>query len=128
MEKLLSFMHTPQGESTSSVGLKIWQTSLLWKKNDDDINNDEWMNEWTYTFSIKSTPAAANVSVLCLILIWSGEHIDYCGYSVLPMAIEQNILAAVSPNNSETISLANTNPQYKYEAGYVFFLVLQLIN
>lgn len=42
-----------------------------------------------------------------------GEHIDYCGYSVLPMAIEQNILAAVSPNNSETISLANTNPQYK---------------
>ncbi|KAF3688700.1 N-acetylgalactosamine kinase [Channa argus] len=42
-----------------------------------------------------------------------GEHIDYCGYSVLPMAIEQNILAAVSLNNSGTIQLANTNPQYK---------------
>ncbi|KAL6106567.1 galk2 [Pungitius sinensis] len=42
-----------------------------------------------------------------------GEHIDYCGYSVLPMAIEQNILAAVSVNNSETIALANTNPLYK---------------
>lgn len=42
-----------------------------------------------------------------------GEHIDYCGYSVLPMAIEQNILAAVSVNNSGTITLANTNPQYK---------------
>lgn len=42
-----------------------------------------------------------------------GEHIDYCGYSVLPMAIEQNILAAVSVNNSGTIQLANTNPQYK---------------
>ncbi|XP_018521841.1 N-acetylgalactosamine kinase [Lates calcarifer] len=41
-----------------------------------------------------------------------GEHIDYCGYSVLPMAIEQNILAAVSVNNSGTIQLANTNPQY----------------
>ncbi|XP_053175787.1 N-acetylgalactosamine kinase [Scomber japonicus] len=41
-----------------------------------------------------------------------GEHIDYCGYSVLPMAIEQNILAAVSVNNSGTIELANTNPQY----------------
>ncbi|XP_068169222.1 N-acetylgalactosamine kinase [Antennarius striatus] len=42
-----------------------------------------------------------------------GEHIDYCGYSVLPMAIEQNILAAVSVNNSGTIMLSNTNPQYK---------------
>lgn len=41
-----------------------------------------------------------------------GEHIDYCGYSVLPMAIEQNILAAISLNNSGTITLANTNPQY----------------
>uniref|UniRef100_A0A8C4EMT7 Galactokinase 2 n=1 Tax=Dicentrarchus labrax TaxID=13489 RepID=A0A8C4EMT7_DICLA len=42
-----------------------------------------------------------------------GEHIDYCGYSVLPMAIEPNILAAVSVNSSGTITLANTNPQYK---------------
>lgn len=41
-----------------------------------------------------------------------GEHIDYCGYSVLPMAIEPNILAAVSVNNSGQITLANTNPQY----------------
>ncbi|KAM9854364.1 N-acetylgalactosamine kinase [Aulostomus maculatus] len=41
-----------------------------------------------------------------------GEHIDYCGYSVLPMAIEQNILAAVSVNNSGKIQLANANPKY----------------
>lgn len=43
----------------------------------------------------------------------TGEHIDYCGYSVLPMAIEQNILTAVSVNVSGTIQLANMNPQYK---------------
>ncbi|XP_023672848.2 N-acetylgalactosamine kinase [Paramormyrops kingsleyae] len=42
-----------------------------------------------------------------------GEHIDYCGYAVLPMAVEQNILVAVSVNKSPTIELANTNPQYK---------------
>lgn len=42
-----------------------------------------------------------------------GEHIDYCGYSVLPMAIEPNIMAAVSVNNSGKIALANTNHQYK---------------
>uniref|UniRef100_A0AAX7VEK6 Galactokinase 2 n=1 Tax=Astatotilapia calliptera TaxID=8154 RepID=A0AAX7VEK6_ASTCA len=42
-----------------------------------------------------------------------GEHIDYCGYSVLPMAIEQNILTAVSLNDSGKIQLANANPKYK---------------
>ncbi|KAJ8247843.1 hypothetical protein GJAV_G00251150 [Gymnothorax javanicus] len=41
-----------------------------------------------------------------------GEHIDYCGYAVLPMAIEQNILAAVSVDESQSIQLANTNPKY----------------
>ncbi|XP_051917392.1 N-acetylgalactosamine kinase [Hippocampus zosterae] len=42
-----------------------------------------------------------------------GEHIDYCGFSVLPMAIEQNIFAAVSLSNSGSIQLANINPLYK---------------
>ncbi|KAK0139028.1 N-acetylgalactosamine kinase [Merluccius polli] len=42
-----------------------------------------------------------------------GEHIDYCGYCVLPMAIEQSILAAVLVKDSGTIELANTNPHYK---------------
>uniref|UniRef100_A0A8C5EQ27 Galactokinase 2 n=1 Tax=Gouania willdenowi TaxID=441366 RepID=A0A8C5EQ27_GOUWI len=42
-----------------------------------------------------------------------GEHIDYCGYSVLPMAIEQSILAAVSVNSSGQIRLANTDAQYQ---------------
>uniref|UniRef100_A0A8C0YN57 Galactokinase 2 n=1 Tax=Cyprinus carpio carpio TaxID=630221 RepID=A0A8C0YN57_CYPCA len=42
-----------------------------------------------------------------------GEHIDYCGYAVLPMAIEQNIVAAVSVSDSKTIQLANTEPKYK---------------
>ncbi|XP_005510108.2 N-acetylgalactosamine kinase isoform X4 [Columba livia] len=41
-----------------------------------------------------------------------GEHIDYCGYAVLPMAIEQDILIAVKPVKSQVVQLANTDSSY----------------
>ncbi|XP_046780914.1 N-acetylgalactosamine kinase isoform X1 [Gallus gallus] len=41
-----------------------------------------------------------------------GEHIDYCGYAVLPMAIEQDILIAVEPVKTEVVQLANINSSY----------------
>jgi N-acetylgalactosamine kinase len=36
-----------------------------------------------------------------------GEHIDYCGYSVLPAAIEQDFVMALLVDDSEEIHLAN---------------------
>jgi N-acetylgalactosamine kinase len=44
-----------------------------------------------------------------------GEHIDYCGYSVLPMAIEHDIVVAVSLNDKNELHLTNFEDGYKYE-------------
>lgn len=42
-----------------------------------------------------------------------GEHIDYCGYGVCPMALRQDISLAVSVLNEPLLKLANTNASYK---------------
>lgn len=38
-----------------------------------------------------------------------GEHIDYCGYAVLPMAIEQDVTIACSTNNRGELRFGNVN-------------------
>ncbi|KAG5316128.1 GALK2 kinase, partial [Acromyrmex insinuator] len=42
-----------------------------------------------------------------------GEHIDYCGYSVCPMAIEQDILVAVTLSKDNEIHLTNVDSKYE---------------
>ncbi|XP_023240085.1 N-acetylgalactosamine kinase-like [Centruroides sculpturatus] len=41
-----------------------------------------------------------------------GEHIDYCGYSVLPMAIEQDIVVAVVANKNNRLNLTNVDQDF----------------
>lgn len=41
-----------------------------------------------------------------------GEHIDYCGYPVLPMALEQDILIAVGLLNECELQIRNINKKY----------------
>lgn len=42
-----------------------------------------------------------------------GEHIDYCGYPVFPMAIEQCILLAIRPTDDGQLHLSNVNSKYE---------------
>jgi N-acetylgalactosamine kinase len=42
-----------------------------------------------------------------------GEHIDYCGYGVLPMALEQDIAIAFAPNDDNVLVISNTDNKYK---------------
>lgn len=43
-----------------------------------------------------------------------GDHIDYSYYSVLPMAIECNVIIAFKVTNSPEIEVANTDSQFPY--------------
>lgn len=42
-----------------------------------------------------------------------GEHIDYCGYPVLPMAIKQSILLALAPSDGNKLEISNTMEKYE---------------
>lgn len=42
-----------------------------------------------------------------------GEHIDYCGYPVLPMALEQDILVAGSLIEERKLFIRNADPKYE---------------
>nr|CAD7570507.1 unnamed protein product [Timema californicum] len=41
-----------------------------------------------------------------------GEHVDYCGYSVCPMAIKNSIILAVKTFPSDVIKIVNIDPNY----------------
>ena len=53
---------------------------------------------------------AATICFLRVNLI--GEHIDYCGYAVFPMAIEQDVILAVGVSEEPTIWMHNVDEQY----------------
>ncbi|CAL8100391.1 unnamed protein product [Calicophoron daubneyi] len=42
-----------------------------------------------------------------------GEHIDYNGYAVLPMALEQCVMMGVSVQKGDSVVLTSTDPQYE---------------
>lgn len=45
-----------------------------------------------------------------------GDHIDYCYFSVLPMALDADVIVAVSKNQENQINLINTNSKFEKES------------
>ncbi|XP_063844000.1 N-acetylgalactosamine kinase-like isoform X3 [Scylla paramamosain] len=41
-----------------------------------------------------------------------GEHVDYCGFAVFPMAVEQDILVAVATNTTGMLNICNVDPSH----------------
>lgn len=42
-----------------------------------------------------------------------GEHIDYCGFGVLPMAVDRDVVMAVATTDDDTkVRVANVNSKY----------------
>lgn len=66
----------------------------------NNIFREEFKNEPTFFVKV---PGRVNII---------GEHIDYCGYPVLPMALEQDILMAVRTIEEHELHLRNTNSLY----------------
>ena len=56
---------------------------------------------------------------MCLCSYWwcrvnlIGEHIDYCGYGVLPMAVDEEVIVAVGPTQSGMLELSNVDSDYE---------------
>merc|ERR1711953_305084 len=76
---------------------------------------DSLLNEFEKTFGSSAefyVIAPGRVNLI-------GEHIDYCGYSVLPMAIEQSIKIIASINNDKSVNIKSTIPGYESFQGQV---------
>uniref|UniRef100_A0A182PWY1 Galactokinase n=1 Tax=Anopheles epiroticus TaxID=199890 RepID=A0A182PWY1_9DIPT len=53
-----------------------------------------------------------------------GEHVDYCGYPVFPMAIEQTILLAVAPSDDNLLHIKNADNNFKpYKCNVLNYLI-----
>lgn len=48
-----------------------------------------------------------------------GEHVDYCGYPVLPMALEQDVLLAVKGTDDPVLRVVNRNAAYRDYEGHI---------
>ncbi|XP_028166427.1 N-acetylgalactosamine kinase [Ostrinia nubilalis] len=88
-------------------------TGIPSDKRITQIKNDFFEEFGTMPQFIVKVPGRVNII---------GEHIDYCGYPVLPLALEQDILIGGKPIDVQELHLRNTNKKYiKYSTKLLSF-------
>ncbi|KAI6182461.1 hypothetical protein M3Y97_00382600 [Aphelenchoides bicaudatus] len=76
---------------------------------DDRFKSKQLTDEFQQRFQSKPTAIIRCPGRVNLI----GEHIDYSGYGVFPMALSQSIYIALSRNDSNTLKLENLSSQFE---------------
>lgn len=88
---------------------------------DSQTNKEEIYHEFKEVFHkdpswIIRCPGRVNLignHIISLFDSFLGEHIDYNGYGVLPMAIEQSVFIAAAPNEDNVIRFRNGHDKFK---------------
>ncbi|GAU88098.1 hypothetical protein RvY_00854 [Ramazzottius varieornatus] len=87
---------------------------------DNEVRRFKEGNHLEKAFTEKYGHAAEFIAVAPGRVNLIGEHIDYHGYSVLPMALSQSIRIAVSSNDSSQLHISNTSgDKYKDYSGSI---------
>ena len=76
--------------------------------NPDDARYRNLMEKFTAKYEVEPellVRAPGRINII-------GEHVDYCGFPVLPMAIEQDILIGASISNTRELRVSNTDSSY----------------
>lgn len=90
-------------EVKSLYGLKSGNSASQIKRLQSLVAKFQFRFPEVIQYSMVRAPGRVNII---------GEHTDYNGYPVLPIAIERDIVVAVAPSNNKAIEISNTESRF----------------